>query len=380
MFLARREISRARARFALLGGAIGLLVILLLFFQSVAGALTGALTGAIANQTAEVVVYSDRARQNPAASVLPGDTVEAVAAVEGVAAAAGVIQAFVTVTGPDGAESDAVLVGIEPGAPGTPARVDGRLPAAGEALASGSGFDEGFPVGATVTVMPGDVALAVVGRAEDASANASPTLYVPRDTFGEVVAPASDRGRAGGAAAPSHAIPVSWVGVVPAEGVAPDELADRITAEVDGVEALTRPDAVAALPGVGTITQSFGILDALLYIVVTIVTGVFFLVLTVQKRDALVLLRAVGARRRDVVVPVLLQVVAVVGIGAVVGAAATAGLLGAARETFGAGLDPSTAATSTAVILVLGLVAAVAAVRRVLAIEPAEATASGGLE
>ena len=112
----------------------------------------------------------------------------------------------------------------------------------------------------------------------------------------------------------------------------------------------------------------------------TIVTGVFFLILTVQKRDALVLLRAVGARRRDVVVPVLVQVVVVVGFGALVGSGVTAGLLAAARGTFGAGLDPGTAATSSAVILVLGLVAAGGAVRRVLAIDPAEATTSGGIE
>ena len=373
MFLALREIARSRARFALLGGAVGLLVVLLLFFQAVAGALTGALTGALANQTAEVVVYGDRARQNPAASVLDPATVDAIGAVDGVAEAAGVVQAFVTLTGPDGQEVDGVLVGIDPGAPGTPTRVDGELPGEGQALSSGSGFESGYPVGSRVQVAPGGLALDVVGTAEDASANASPTLYVPVAT---VAAVASARG-----GAPSGGpTPVSWVGVTPADGVAPSTLAARITDTVDGVEALTRPDAVDALPGVGTITQSFGILYGLLYIVVTIVTGVFFLILTVQKRDALVLLRAVGARRRDVVVPVLVQVVVVVGFGALVGSGVTAGLLAAARGTFGAGLDPGTAATSSAVILVLGLVAAGGAVRRVLAIDPAEATTSGGIE
>lgn len=372
MFLALREIARSRARFALLGGAVGLLVVLLLFFQSVAGALTGALTGALANQTAEVVVYGDRARQNPAASVLSRDVVDAVTGVAGVAEAAGVVQAFATVTGPDGEEADAVLVGIDPGAPGTPSEVAGQLPDDGQALASGSGFAPGYPVDSTVTVEPGGIELAVVGEAVDAAANASPTLYVTLSTFGEL---AAARG-----SAPTGTTPLSWVGVAPADGVDATTLADRITDQVEGVEALTRPAAVDALPGVGTITQSFGILYALLYIVVTIVTGVFFLILTVQKRDALVLLRAVGARRRDVVTPVLLQVVVVVGLGTIIGTAVTAGLLAAARDTFGAGLDPVTALTSSGAILGLGLLAAVAAVRRVLAIDPAEATTTGGIE
>ena len=368
MFLALREIARNRGRFTLLGGAVGLLVVLLLFFQTVAGALTSALTGALANQTAEVVVYGERARQNPLASVLPEQVVDAVAEVEGVAEAAGVVQAPTTGVGPGGTEVDVVVVGIEPGAPGTPSRVEGELPRSGQALASGSGFDTGFPVGATVEVGPDRTSVEVVGQAVEASANASPTLYVPRSDVGTLV---GGQGRGG---------MLSWVGVRPADGVEADALAMRITDQVDGVEALTRAAAVDALPGVGTITQSFGILYGLLYIVVTIVTGVFFLILTVQKRDALVLLRAVGARRRDVVVPVLVQVVLVVGIGALIGSGITAGLLQAAQDTFGGGLSATTAATSSGVILVLGLVAASAAVRRVLAIEPAEATMSGGLE
>ena len=45
---------RAPGRFALLIGAVALLVLLLLFFQSVAGNLTAALTGAIDGQDGEV--------------------------------------------------------------------------------------------------------------------------------------------------------------------------------------------------------------------------------------------------------------------------------------------------------------------------------------
>ena len=133
------------------------------------------------------------------------------------------------------------------------------------------------------------------------------------------------------------------------------------------------------MPLAGTITRSFSILYVLLYLVVAIVTAVFFQILTVQKRDALVLLRAVGARQRDVIVPVLVQVVVVVGVAVVVGAGIATGLLTALQDVFGAGLEPVTVATSSLAILVLGLLAGLLSVRRILRIEPVEAVRGGGL-
>jgi len=76
---------------------------------------------------------------------------------------------------------------------------------------------------------------------------------------------------------------------------------------------------------------------------------------------------------------VLIQVLVVVGLGALIGSAVTAGLLALTRDVFGAGLQLSTAALTVGVILVLGLVASVGAVRRVLAIDPINATTNRGI-
>jgi putative ABC transport system permease protein len=371
LFLALREMRRARGRFVLLAGAIGLLVVLLLFFQSVAATLTAALTGAIANQTGEVLVYDDQARRNPSASVLRDDTVTEIAGVDRVGAAVAVHQTFATVSGPGG-QAEAVLVGLDLGGPGTPAAVtEGRLPRAdGEALASGSGFEAPYPIGSQVEVVPDGPSLRVVGLADGAAFNASPTLYMATATWQDAV-----RQRTGAAGA----LPPSYAAVAPADGSTPDDVVAAIDAQVANVDAVDRATAATALPGVETIEQSFGILYGLLYVVVAIVTGVFFLILTVQKRDALVLLRAVGARRRDVVAPVLIQVVTVIAAGVLIGVAATAGLLTAARETFGSSLTASTTTVSAGVLLALGLLAAAGAVRRVLSIEPVEATQHGGI-
>ncbi len=362
-----REMRRAKARFALLGGAVGLLVLLLLFFQSTAGTLVAALTGGIDRTDADVVVYDARARSNPAASVLPPDAVDRIAAVDGVVAAGAVGLTFGEAD-LDGEVAEVALVGIGVGAPGAPLDVEGPTPGSGEAIASGSGFEPGYAAGDRVRV--GDREVAVVATADGAAFNALPTLYLPREDYAALLAERTGR---------DGPPPVSYVAVRAAEGEDAADLAARIDAEVDGVAALDREAAVAALPGIDTIGRSFGVLYLLLYIVVTVVTGVFFLILTVQKRDALVLLRAVGAERRDVATLVLVQVVAVVGIGVVVGAGLAVGLLAAARDTFGATLDPVTTLRSGLGVLVLGLLAAGAAVRRVLAIEPVDAVRPGGL-
>jgi putative ABC transport system permease protein len=371
MPLALREIRRSALRFCLLAGAVGLLVLLLLFFQAVAGSLVTALSGSVAAIEADVLVYDGAAPANPAVSVLPPDAAERVAAVPGVSGVGMVGQAF-ALAERDGVQEDAVVIGVEEGRPGLPVTLgDGRVPRAeGEALVSTSGFGEAWATGDRAVIVDTDLAVEVVGTAPDATANASATLYVPLATYEALV-----RSRVG----PQAPLPISFLAVTVDEGADPEAVAADIESAVTDVAALTRADAVDALPGIGTIGRSFGILYALLYLVVGVVTGVFFLILTVQKREALVLLRAIGAERRDVVALVLTQVVLVVGVGAAIGTGAAVALLAAARDTFGAALDGPTAATSAAVVLVIGLLASLGAVRRVTAIDPVEATRSGWL-
>ena len=270
----------------------------------------------------------------------------------------------------DGAKIDVQLVGGDPAGPSVPADIaEGRLPqTSGEALFSGSGFDDPIEIGQTVTVEGID--FEVVGTADDAAFNLLPTLYVTFDDF-----TSASQNRAG---VPIEVAP-SLLGVSVIDGADPTEVAESLTESIDGIEALERSAAVEALPGVGQITQSFNILYVLLYIVVAIVTGVFFLILTVQKQDALVLLRAIGTSSRDVVTSVLIQVLVVVVAGAVIGTVVTAGLLRLTRDVFGASLDSMTTTLSVAAIVVLGLLASVGAVRRVLAIDPMQATRSGAI-
>jgi putative ABC transport system permease protein len=369
VYVAFKEIRRSLGRFTLLSLAVALLVILLLFFQAVAGTLTSGLTGGLESSSADVLVYDVRARLNPANSLIPAPVITQVSESPDVAAVSPIgLSVFTGTT--DGDEIDVQLVGGDPTGPSVPAEIaGGRLPrASGEALFSGSGFDNPIEIGQTVSVEGID--FEVVGTADDAAFNLLPTLYVTFEDF-----TSASQNRAG---IPIEVAP-SLLGVTVVDGADPADVAKELTESIVGIEALERSAAVDALPGVGQITQSFNILYVLLYIVVAIVTGVFFLILTVQKQDALVLLRAIGTSSRDVVTSVLIQVLVVVGAGAVIGTGVTAGLLQLTRDVFGASLDSTTTTLSVAAIVVLGLLASVGAVRRVLAIDPMQATRSGAI-
>lgn len=363
MFLALAELRRSLGRFALLGGAIGLLVLLLLFFQAVAGSLTSGLTGAFESAAADVWVYADSARLNPQASVLPDGVADEVVDIDGVTAAAPVTFTVFEVD-----DEPTAVIAADPGTPALPSDpTSGRLPETeGEGLGAGS-FGTPGPSG---TLDLAGVSVEIVGESDGATINILPTVYAPRATIADATS-----ARAGGAPIP---LPINVVAVAVADDADPVQVAAAITDQLEGVTAADRGEAIANLPGAGTITRSFSILYILLYLVVAIVTAVFFQILTVQKRESLILLRAMGARPRDLVIPVLTQVVVVVGIAVAVGSGTAAGLLAAAKDVFGSTLDPTTVAQSSIAILVLGLLAGLWSVQRILRIEPVEAVRGGG--
>ena len=84
--LAGKEVKRAKLRFGLLSGAVGLLVFLILFQQALLGSLLLSFTGALENQSGTVLVFSEEARKNVSGSVILPPQQAQIAAVDGVGA------------------------------------------------------------------------------------------------------------------------------------------------------------------------------------------------------------------------------------------------------------------------------------------------------
>ncbi len=382
MLLGLREIRRAKTRFGLLIGAVGLLVFLIFFQQTLLTNLLGFFTGALEHQSGQVVVYGTDARKNLAGSVITPEQLVAVAAVPGVAETGPLGQGTFTTRAGNGKEVDGILFGYELGGPGEPTRLSsGRLPeGADEGVASAIDRDNGFAIGDTVEIVPGaggtePLRIRIVGLADDSRFSVQPVVFVSFPTY-------EAARRVANPSAVDQPVFASAALAQPTEGIDAAELARRITRDVAGVDALDRADAVAESPGVQPVQQSFSIILVLTFLVVALVTGFFFLILTVQKQGALTLLRAVGAPRAFLVRALMVQVGIVIVGGLAVGTALLVLASAGSSAAFPIEIDPRLLATNGIVVLVLALAASSVAVRRVLRVDPADAVAKpvlGGL-
>jgi putative ABC transport system permease protein len=368
---------RAKVRFALLTGAVALLVLLILFLQALLTGLVDQFIGAIRHQSAPVLVYNAQARKNLEGSIVLPAQQAAVAAVPGVAVAAPLGEGTFTVRA-GGTEQDAVLFGYQLGGPGRPTTLtSGRLPTGPlEGVASSRNVAQGFGIGATVEIVPapGGTALAVtvVGLADEINYSVAPVIFVDFATFVQ----------AKQAVNPDAAdVLPSVLAVDVAQGSTPAQVTAAISAAVPGVEALTRQQAVDGSPGVAAVQQSFAVILLLFYLVVPLVTGLFFLIVTFQKAGALTLLRAIGSPSSPLVRGLLVQVVVVVLAGSAVATGIFAAIASASggSGSLSISVEPVTVALTVAGILVLALLTSLVAVRRVLRIDPIAATTGAGV-
>ena len=375
MFLAFSEMRRAKLRFDLLAGAVGLLVFLILFQQALLTGLVNQFIGALKNQSADVLVYDAQARKNLEGSIILPEQASAVARVAGVADAQPFGEGTFTVLARD-EEQDAVIFGYTLGGPGEPTTlVDGRLPEGPtEAVASSRNAPDGFAIGDEVQVLApfgGEpVIFTVVGLAEEINYSVAPTMFT--DFAGFEAAKRAVNPDATSVLPTVIAVRVS-------DGADANQVAADITAAVAGTEAITRQDAVDGSPGVSSVRQSFSLILVLFYLVVPLVTGLFFLIVTFQKAGALTLLRAIGAPARPLVTSLLLQVLVVVVAGSVL-ATALFWLATQGSNSLGITVRPGPVLVTTSIVLVLALLTSLAAIRRVLRIDPIAATTGAGVQ
>lgn len=374
MFLALKEMRRAKVRFGLLISAIGLLVLLILAQQAIQTGLITSFIGAIERQSAPVVVYATDGQRTLQGSVITPPLEQKIRSVDGIERSGRIGQGTFTVTvNESGDDSDAAIIGYTDSDLGAPERVEaGRLPnGPGEAVGSNPGFE----LGDTVTVLgPGGKGGAgseinVVGIADDAQLQVTPTLFAPWDDYIAAVQASNPDART---------VLPSAIGIAPSDGVTPAALAEKVNAASPEADALTREDAADKSPGVGEVRSSFGVIFLLFGLVVPLVTGLFFLIITLQKSGSLTLLRAVGAQSGRLVRSLIFQVLVVIGGGLAVGIVLYIPVSQARLGEIKLSFDPGAVVLWSVLLLVLGLLSAIVSARRVLAIDPIEATTGEG--
>jgi putative ABC transport system permease protein len=379
MFLAFKEMARAKVRFALLIAAIALLVFLILFQQSLQNGLITGFIGAIRDQNAPVLVYSVDGQRVLQGSVITPEMESQVRSAEGVGEVGPIGQG--TFTGlpsgnADGESFDTTVIGYELGPDGNgigapTTLVEGRLPTADdEGVVSDADVRLGYGIGEVVTLLPGGKEIEIVGVARDTQLNVSPTVFASYDTYLDAVKSVN----------PDAGTPLPNVlGVVPADGYTPEEVVESINDQSLDLDALTREDAAAETPGVSQVQQSFNIIFLLYGLVVPCVTGLFFLIVTFQKANSLTLLRAIGAPARRLVSSLLIQVLVIVGAGLLVGTLLYYPVSQQALGGIALRFETTAVVFWSVLLLTLSVLSSLAAARRVLKIDPIEATTGQGV-
>lgn len=366
LLFANAELKRAKFRFGMLTLGAGLLVFVLLFQQALLTSLLDGMTGAVTRQTAPVLVLSRESQRLVSGSLITPDQFQAVADNPSVGDAAELgITALSFRRGDREKLHNAAIIGFRPDRPGTPTGLSsGRLPEApDEVVASGEDGPGRYSVGDTLTVVPGDLPLKVVGLTEGGRLGNSPTIWMVWNTYEDMIL----------RAIPDTAVVLpSVVAVEPASGVSVDRLVRDVNDMAPELEALTREDVAEKAPGRGAIWLGFMMVIGLGYVVVAVVIGFFFLTLTVHKEASITTLRAVGAKGSYLVRSLLWQVGVVTIGGLVVGAIMMAVAAPLVRSTVLVTFDPAGVVVTAVPALAVALLGAIPPLRRVLRTNPAD--------
>ena len=315
---------------------------------------------------------------------VPPDVVDQIEAVDGVAAVEPGYSGFAQLVGPDG----------EPlGGQGPPTfgqdrptvealddlEVTGRYPQRQGEIAIDTGAAEqlGVEVGDTVPVVfDGPIVEQELVGIADREAGFGGVTFVLLDD-----ATARDLyGRDG----------ATEVSVVAEEGVEPDELQTRIDAAIDTDRYGAVTGAAAAQENQADLDEALGFFTTglLVFAGISLLVGAIiiantFTIIVAQRTRELALLRAVGAGRRQVLVSILLEALAVglvgsvvgvlVGFGLAVGLRELLGVIGAELPTQGLVLEPRTVVVALVLGVVVTVLSAVAPALRATRVAPVEA-------
>ncbi|MGI9623920.1 MAG: ABC transporter permease [Acidimicrobiales bacterium] len=366
MRLALRELRRRPGRFTVVGGALTLLVLLLLFLGALLDGLFLGSTGAIRAQDADVLVYSDDARESFLRSSLTEVDRDEIVALQGVEAAGGIGFTLLGVEIPGEDElADGAIAGYElatdvlpqPPAPGT-AHADRRLEAFGAEL------------GDVVRIGPREVEIEIVGWVEDTTYLQQNSLWVDLDTWRAV----QNANRPDAIVAGDEFQAIS---VVATPGTDVETLIATVEANVAGTDALTENDAVFAVPGISEQQVTFNSIIAVTLFVVGLVVALFFALLTLERVSLYAVLKAIGASNRTLAAGLVTQAVAV-AVGAFICGALLAWLLSLViPPTVPVQFQMGRAFFFLLAVVATAIAGGVVSLRRVIKVDPASAIGAG---
>ncbi len=361
MRLAFTELLRRPGRFAVAGGALTLIVVLLLLLGGLLDGVTLGSTGLYRAQEGQLLVMSADSRDSIIRSRLGPEVKETIAGVDGVEEVFGLGVALVGAQVPDSDDfADTAVTGFEGGIAG----VD-EVPAAGEGLADRSLASSGISEGDTIEIGPERIPVTIVGWVDDVVYLQQGAVLVEPETWRQVLTTARPDAALGEGAFQVYAVMV--------DGDAA-EIATAIDEATDGATStLTIEDAIDSLPGVQEQRSTFGQIIAVTFFVAGLVVALFFAFITLERTPLYGVLKAMGTSSTQIYVGLIVQAVVVTLAAIILGGAIAFGLSLIVPPDIPLRFEMSRTVFVVIGMVVTAVVGCSITLRRVIRIDPAAA-------
>lgn len=348
MFVAWRDLRFAKGRFALMGGVIVLISLLVVGLSGLTEGLARDSTSAIADLPVDRIVFAAPPEGQSLSfteSDLDGDTVDEWATVPGVQRAEPVGIATLRVAG-NTRSTPLSAFGVRPTSPLVPG--DHSVESGRAVLSTDAASALDATSGDTITI--GEVELQVIAVHGDASFSHTPVIWMAID----------DWQRASPGPAELSVIALDLDGDPDLDG------ADHRL----GTRTVTRSGALDAIGSYTAENNSLQLMRGMLFAISALVIGAFFTVWTIQRSGDIAVLKALGARTSTLLGDALGQAVVLLGTGTAVGTGLAALAGNGLRGRVPFVLDPATLLTPALIMIGLGLAGAALAVRRITTVDP----------
>lgn len=366
MFLALREIAFARGRFAIMGSVVALIAILMVLLSGLSVGLVNDGVSGLQQMKTTSFAFQENVSKDSAfsRSIVDRDAVDVWDDQGGVEEAAPFGNTLVNGKTDRDVDVDLALFGIELDSFLVPEVAEGSdlTGAPDEVVVSATAADDGVEVGDVITVEQTGARLRVVGMLADQHTFGHVDVgYLPLETWQEV--------RAG--VRQGDQVPDRVYDEVTAVAVLGEDVDLGAGDEAAGTSSMTTEESFGASPGYTAETSTLQLIQGFLYAISALVVGAFFTVLTIQRKQEISVMRAMGASTRyllrDSLVQSAILLVVSVGIGVGVGLLMGAGISSTAMPF---ALEAGPIVVATATLLVLGVLGAAVAVVRIVRVDP----------